>query len=505
MFKHLNSITCNLFLKRLHQDNSGSLSIASVFMLFMFTVLLMMIVNTATHTDDKLRMQNGADASAYSGGVVLARGMNAIAFSNQLMADVFGVTAYLREGRDRTAESLTPKILEAWGEVAKKFGETDFEKFQKLKNAILDKIPRERRVILAYGNMTASSSGYALPIFEYILEEEKIPEFQRAVIRSIPALVQETTNNIAWRHGLRQADLERLAAGNTPLQNGRQQQVGVLWRGDVLPVGQVDESNPLQRTLPVVDPSPFQSDFTAVPNPANYLKQATQQRKQWATHYVRRWSWDKMRLFDREVKMSQFSNLWRIATCGQLEKLLKEYPNRNLPMVLRDTETGISLSEMFRQGNVQATNRHLEDHYQFVATVYRKHLQNHAPKIFKNKLQPQSDALTFAQVALFPPAPRYREWAPKPDNSLGGTFGSEIFNPDPEETDPVEGIWVTESFSPIGWPTHWDLWNQNWSIQLVPATHSKLPQILQANPGQGVTPLQIGNLTNQELKRINTH
>ena len=60
-------------LKSLHGDQRGTISIMSVFCLLMFTMVLVMVTNVARHVDDKLRMQNGADAAAYSGGVVLAR------------------------------------------------------------------------------------------------------------------------------------------------------------------------------------------------------------------------------------------------------------------------------------------------------------------------------------------------------------------------------------------------------------------------------------------------
>ena len=60
-----------------------------------------MVMNVGRHVDGKLRMQNAADSAAYSGGVVLARGMNTLAFTNHLLCDVFAVTAILREARDR--------------------------------------------------------------------------------------------------------------------------------------------------------------------------------------------------------------------------------------------------------------------------------------------------------------------------------------------------------------------------------------------------------------------
>ena len=84
------------FAGRVHRDERGTISIMTVFALFMFTILLVKIVNVGRHLDDKLRMQNAVDAAAYSGGVVMARGMNTLAFTNHLEAEVFALAAYMR-------------------------------------------------------------------------------------------------------------------------------------------------------------------------------------------------------------------------------------------------------------------------------------------------------------------------------------------------------------------------------------------------------------------------
>ena len=62
--------------RRLHRDERGSISIVSVFTVMFLAMLLGMVMNVGRHVDGKIRMQNAADAAAYSGGVVLARGMN---------------------------------------------------------------------------------------------------------------------------------------------------------------------------------------------------------------------------------------------------------------------------------------------------------------------------------------------------------------------------------------------------------------------------------------------
>src|SRR5208337_3984656 len=114
---------------RLHRDERGSMSIVSVFAVMFLIMLLGMVMNVGRHVDGKLRMQNAADAAAYSGGVVLARGMNTLAFTNHMLCDVFAVTAILREARDQNSASYTPSILAAWSKVAPIFSSSRFPKF----------------------------------------------------------------------------------------------------------------------------------------------------------------------------------------------------------------------------------------------------------------------------------------------------------------------------------------------------------------------------------------
>ena len=56
------------------RDERGSISIVSVFAVLFLAMLLGMVMNVGRHVDGKLRMQNAADAAAYSGGVVLGAG-----------------------------------------------------------------------------------------------------------------------------------------------------------------------------------------------------------------------------------------------------------------------------------------------------------------------------------------------------------------------------------------------------------------------------------------------
>ena len=135
--------------RSVHRDQDGTISILSVFVMLVFTMLLMLLFNVAKQFDDKVRMQNAADAAAYSGGSVLARGMNAIAFSNHLEADVFAVTAFLREAKERNAEKYVPEILAKWVEISGRFSSAQFPKFPPVAPAIAAKVPLEQQFVTA--------------------------------------------------------------------------------------------------------------------------------------------------------------------------------------------------------------------------------------------------------------------------------------------------------------------------------------------------------------------
>lgn len=530
-------------LRRLPDDQRGTISILTVFSLLMFTMLLILISNVATHVDDKIKMQNAADASAYSGGVIIARGLNALAYSNHLLADTFAITAFLRESQERSAEQLTPQILDRWEQVADVLSRAEFDKFSQLAGALQQHTIRERQLIEAFGNLSELSAAYALPVFEYILSGEQpdadsgppsglISEFQRTVIQTVPALAQQATSEVAFRQGTREGDVSQYRN-----REDRADQVGVLWRSSVLPVWYSDESHPLWRTLPVVDPDPYQLDLSGVPGADLYLATALQERAELAKYYLEQWTQDKLRLFDREARGTQFSNLWRIITCARLESLLNdEYPLTNLPMQLRRLEslrsveetvgeierlTGLSrrresdipelLAAVRNQMDLQT---YIDRDFHFVSTVYRQHVPERGPGLFRNPMRAESDALTFAQVRVFPPRPRrFLTYAgsgsPPRSRGLGGSFGvrGSIDLPSrpavPGEQSPELERWPLEN-----WPTHWDLLNQNWTVQLVPATLETLPEILQTPPGDVIgnyRPPHLGNLTIRDIKKISTH
>lgn len=473
---------------QLPSDQEGSISLLSVFALLILTMLLGMVMNVGRQVDRKVRMQHTADACTYSGGLVLARGMNSLAFTNHLLCDVFALTAFMREARDRDSESQTPPILQAWEKIGPAFARSSFPKFAALGPAIQKKVPLERELVRTYGEWASASSEMILPVLEEILAQELITRFQRSVVQITPHLAQMTMLEIAERHGRAEPNVSRPQA--------------LLWRTSADPVGAAGDGPDAWewRTLPVVDPV-----GDPVGGQRNYKAIAIAQRSDLAHQYLNDWNDATLRPFDQKGKMSQFSNLWRGFTCGKLEKLLnEEYPDRNLPFVIRTPVT-----------NGTDVQKLLDEEFMFLGVAYQRYLPQTLPGLFKNPIQ--SDSQTYAQVMMFVPRQRLSKFYSRPSNGGGGISGGlpgEI-NVYPADDDPVrpnnaanvpaQGLsWVVGRLSR---PTHWDLLNQNWTVQIVPATSPSLGQILQTNPPglAGMRVPSLRNLAPDDLQQLNTH
>lgn len=453
----------------LHRDEGGSLSIVSVFALMMLVLLLGMVMNSARQVDQKVKLQNAADSATYAGGVVLSRNMNTLAFTNHLLSDVFALTAYFREARDRSSESLTPEILNNWERVAPAFQGSEFPPFDQLGYAIEEKVPAERDMVFTFSEWSYAAAEMMLPVFEEILAQRMIPEFQRSLTDATPVMVQYAADEVARRHG-------QAWPVNTELR-------AVMWRTNVDPVGGIGEMS--RRTLPVVDPV---MDVTL--DQDRYFRTARVQREQLARRYLRDWNNESLHSFDVLGKMSQFSNLWRIFTCGQLTRLLEvEYPATNLPFQIRD-----------ERNDIADVNSHLETDFMFVGVVYRQQLNNMVPGVFQNPVA--TDTQAYSETMLFVPRRRLLKIYPGSSipaaGTIGGVPGEGLPLPgpptpdtpppprDPEENG--EQLW-TIGYQSRGWYPHdWNLINQNWATQLVPATTSTIPAILSVSPEiNGVT------------------
>jgi len=474
------------FGSRLHGDEGGSLSIVSVFALIMLVLLLGMVMNSARQVDQKVKLQNAADSATYAGGVVLSRNMNTLAFTNHLLSDVFALTAYFREARDRSSESLTPEILNNWERVAPAFQGSEFPPFDQLGYALEEKVPGERDMVFTFSEWSYAAAEMMLPVFEEILEQRMIPEFQRALTDATPVLAQYAADEVARRHGQAWPVSTELRA--------------VMWRTNVDPVGGISEIT--RRTLPVVDPV---MDITLAQD--RYMRTARDQRDKLAHRYLRDWNNDSLQAFDEIGMMSQFSNLWRIFTCGQLARLLEEeYPTTNLPFQIRD-----------ERNNISDVNGHLEGDFMFVGVVYRQQLSSLVPGVFRIPIG--TDTQAYSQIMMFVPRRRLIKVYPGSGSSggtLGGVPGEGIPRPVPPAPtiSPPSGSGGPNSWSigyqPGGWYPHdWNLINQNWTMQLVPATTSVLPAILSTPPDiNGVTGFDtpdLLSLSEEDLRWLSHH
>lgn len=472
----------------LHRSQEGALSILSVFAVLVLTMLLGMVMNVGRHVDGKIRLQNAADAVAYSGTAGVARGLNALAFSNHLLCDVFAVTAFMREARDRNAQRYVPAILAAWDQIGPVFQRSGFPKFERLGAAIVRKTPLERELVRSYSDWAAAASERVLPLMEEILRQEMIPEYQRAVVRTFPELAQMAAAEAARRDA-------NPARGRGPI-------LGVLWRtGDgtdpPAPVGGPMEG--YRPSLPVVDPV-----FEATLGNPGYLARARSQRKHWSQHYLDLWNYYTMYIFDHEAKMCQFGSLWRSFTCGQLRQLLDvEYPNANLPHLLRTDG-----SEMLNPQEQLARD------YTFVGVAYWHRMPELLPGLFRTPTA--GDAVACAEARVFIPRRRLVWLSVGPSSSgipLGGVPGDfPTLPPEGEPTPPAPG---GEGGYFVGrQPGHseaWDLFNQNWTVQLVPVAHPSVPAILQTIPPlpafvrEGYQLPSLAGLSAEDAARLNTH
>ncbi len=470
---------------RLHRDQQGVISILSVFAMLMLAAVLGMVMNVGRQIDGKIRLQNAADAAAYSGGVMVARGMNVVAFSNHLLCEVFALTALMREGRDQHSDKYIPDILSAWKKAGEIFQKSPFPKFKKLGQAIIQQVPLERDLSDAFSAWAKATSELILPTFEEILAQRLIPEFQDAVVKAYPDMAQEAAL--------------RAALANGRPNRGRGDLCAALWRTSVVPVGGAGES--ILGTLPAIDPTD--------PSHSDRLAEAHQQRDSVANNYMSRWNSEVLRFFDRRARMCNFATLWRGFTCGQLHKLLDEYPDSNLPYLIRTRRSEVP------DGLI---NQHLDEDFTFIGAAYWNKLANFAPRIFYNPMPASSVA--FAQVRVFVPHRRLVWVHLVPGNDeFGGMPGNfpplpppgdgDTTPPSPPGSTPPSDGWVVGRQPGVS--EAWNLLNQHWTCQLVLATHASIPTILQQPPAvPGIDPQQyqlpdLAGLQMDQLGAISMH
>ena len=409
-------------LARLHSDESGVISLLTVFVMLGCTWLLLSMLNSAQQLDSKIRLQNAADSAGQSGVGVLARGMNAIAFANQLEADLLAGVAVMR-GTQGTALANSPLV---------------------------------QMVLPVFEQILSGQSGQLPP-------DRPIPAFRRDIVQEFPGLADEVTRDVARANGQWRGP----NAANNP--DGPQGPLLVqLWTTAGQAIGSGWEDDPRTRTLPVIDPSPLGQDAIYLADPADALRRGRRERGQLVNQYLHPWALD-LAGGDQTLANQLVARAQR-----PLRLLLDtEYPDSNLPLILRSPSPG---------------RRELEQDLMFVAVSYRLHPGSAASIMFRNPNARQAPAMAFAQVHLFLPRHRFTccpwgEWHFDPQT--GEPYFMSYFD---------------------GWPGEWSASTQNWQAKLAPATAEGLSAILTSRvpntnlmpPGWGqLTPRQMDELTHQ--------
>ena len=232
--------------RQLHSDESGVISLLTVFIMLGCTWLLLWVLNSAKQLDSKVRLQNAADTAGQSGVGILVRGMNAIAFANQLEADLLAAVAVMQSapGTPAASSPLVDMLLPVFQEIL------------------------------------AGQSG-RLP------SQRPIPAFRSDIVRRIPSLADEVTRTVSRANGLWRGP----SASNAP--DGPQGPLFVqLWSTTGRPIGQGSEDDPYSRTLPVLDASPSGPDARFLADPIQELDRARQERERLVRHYLRPWALD---------------------------------------------------------------------------------------------------------------------------------------------------------------------------------------------------------------------
>ena len=473
--------------RRTHLDESGSISILSVFAVLLLTMLLGMVMNVGRQVDGKLRMQNAADAAAYSGGLVLTRGLNSLAFTNHLLCEVFAMTAFMREARDaQEAAKYVPEILAAWQQEATVFANSGFPKFQALGNAIPAKAQAEQALVTAFTNWAAAVAGNGqdgggLWLMETILHDQMITAYQRAVILALPDMAQSAAMTVAGQNG--QPDY------------GRGPMAGVLWHASTgQPVG-----------------AAWVASIVADPNGDPILAaDARSKRDQDVRQYLGLWNNQVLAFFDYGARMSQFSQLWRHYTNCDLDSLIAEYSDSNLPFVMNPEVSTQFEPNLFKTVNDYESQ--MDQYFTFLGVVYWNQTPQLSPGLYRKPVA--SDAVAYAEVRVFVPTSRivWQAAVPVPPGGppMGGVPGYQWPSNPASPTGPA--TWqASRQNAPIGLSTETNLWNQHWTCQLVPATHPMAVEILQTPPSitmVGPSPLTLPNLagvTAQDLEQINHH
>ena len=475
------------------------MSIVSVFAVMLMVMLLGMVMNAGREVDGKIRMQNAADAVAYSGGLVLARGMNSLAFTNNLLCEIFALAAFMEEASQGNAQKLISETLEAWKKVGQTLSGAGSScsiamKFTQLGIEILSKVQPQQTLVNEFGTWAQASSTSILPVLQTILSSKLIPEFQKTVVQNYPDIAQMAALEVAKQNG-------------TP-DHGRGQMYGAIWKPDgTLVAATQDGSLP---TLPVVDPTGADG--------AAYKEKSRWQRYEAAFDYLRKWNQFAFQAFalTNQSRMNRFHQLWESYTFAHLEKLLEDSTygqDNNMLMMIRSegvdpynahpSARSLCANPSYPGSPAEfnpydSTNRTdaMRDTFTVVGVVYWKGLSEMGSTFMRKTLfnnPATNDAIAFAQVRFFLPRKRrvWRQYVPTGPNGQ-----------------PLASYWnvvLDES------PEKWSLMSENWTTQLVPTTGADLTSILTKQPtlpggtSFDLKVLTLGSVSNQELESISPH
>jgi len=509
------------FVRRLHRNQRGTISILSVFTVLVLTMLLGMVMNAGRQVDGKIRMQAAADAITYSGAAAMARGMNTLAFTNHVLCEVFALTAWLEEARDQNAKTFVPRILAAWHDAGAVMAASGNGRVRAVGQAVLQKVPLEQTVVDTFSAWAEAVSSLMLPIMTGILDQQLISEYQRLVVDYWPDVAQATAAEVALRHGL------------PPYGRGTMR--AQLFWPDLTPF--VGGQN-LSRSLPAVDPMIDTSR----------AREAREQRAMFARWSLELWNRATLRFFHSgasseyggSARLSMFYPLWNTFTCGRLTELLGRHHDINLPfLILDDLAPSASASasddddETPAEAVASNKNVSLENNYIVLGVVRWNALSALMPRLFTSPVP--TAPLTFAEAHYFVPK-RRRVWTKVtvvsgyfttgPEMPGFGGVPGEILDPpsqgvsDPgligvpgtnEETGdsywvvtqesagglPVRALFYVPNFAEYGSVANrdsWTLFNQNWTARLTPAWQ----------PGIARLP-NTGSLTARQLHTLSPH
>ena len=85
-----NAARISAALGRFHEDENGLFSLVHLFTLLLCVLLFVLFFNVSHVVNEKVRLQNTADAVAISGGVWMARGMNVLTATNHVIGEMVG-------------------------------------------------------------------------------------------------------------------------------------------------------------------------------------------------------------------------------------------------------------------------------------------------------------------------------------------------------------------------------------------------------------------------------